>query len=611
ILPHQLTSCIKVPVDLPTNVSTSTTTTQDYEDLDTANLSEAEIRERYRRLIPYMTYYVLNNYLQQPQQKPVAAPVSPHPRPAAKQRYNLQPPQRPMIPENERFVPSVQYNPKEIGSEREVDYFVPVRYNNRPKEQTTPQQILPAYEDYGAVRTFRPPPMTITVPETHYRTSPRPSTSFAPQKLKLSPLAKFQQPQQPPLDYSLYNQAAAEEFESVRFTTPRPQPALRYPPQQPVAPRPTVLEPVPLQAHVSLSNVLKSLQLTNQLPEVLSKDNIDSSIKTLVEILNILNLGKKQQNYAPAYQKPVYTKPKVITESNYQATQLSVTPHNELVQINPASAYINHIKSQMPAPIPAAPLPHHEDPIEVKPLRQYIQPQTEAPAPPRPPVNDKIIEYYVPIVQDIDVEKPTYNPVKEHNTEQSTVGDYRVDEHRDEILEDERFSLPVNTEAPTQGVAPPSLKYGATRGKPHIDYPAYTDIPETNFNCKQQRYKGFFGDPETGCQVWHYCDLNGGKSSFLCPNGTIFSQVALTCDWWFNVKCESTTQLYVLNERLYKYILPVVPKFPEDFSGPEVDKYLELKFREMEAKMKEKKKKKAEEKDKDAINTLQSIEDSK
>lgn len=73
-------------------------------------------------------------------------------------------------------------------------------------------------------------------------------------------------------------------------------------------------------------------------------------------------------------------------------------------------------------------------------------------------------------------------------------------------------------------------------------------------------------------QVWHYCDLNGGQASFLCPNGTIFSQIALTCDWWYNVKCSSTAQQYVLNERLYKYILPLSPKFPEDYTGPLVDK---------------------------------------
>ncbi|XP_039274950.1 uncharacterized protein LOC120349061 [Nilaparvata lugens] len=126
----------------------------------------------------------------------------------------------------------------------------------------------------------------------------------------------------------------------------------------------------------------------------------------------------------------------------------------------------------------------------------------------------------------------------------------------------------------------------STPGRAGVDYPNYSEIPSTAFNCKDQRYKGFFGDPETNCQVWHYCDLNGGQASFLCPNGTIFSQVALTCDWWFNVKCAATPQLYVLNERLYKYILPQRPSFPEDFAGPLVDQYLTLKYHELEAKKK-------------------------
>lgn len=66
---------------------------------------------------------------------------------------------------------------------------------------------------------------------------------------------------------------------------------------------------------------------------------------------------------------------------------------------------------------------------------------------------------------------------------------------------------------------------GPNSGKPGIDYPTLDVIPKTSFTCKDQRYKGFFGDPETNCQVWHYCDLNGGQASFLCPNGTIFNQV--------------------------------------------------------------------------------------
>lgn len=39
------------------------------------------------------------------------------------------------------------------------------------------------------------------------------------------------------------------------------------------------------------------------------------------------------------------------------------------------------------------------------------------------------------------------------------------------------------------------------QGRPGIDYPTLSVIPKTSFDCKTQRYKGFFGDPETHCQV--------------------------------------------------------------------------------------------------------------
>lgn len=52
------------------------------------------------------------------------------------------------------------------------------------------------------------------------------------------------------------------------------------------------------------------------------------------------------------------------------------------------------------------------------------------------------------------------------------------------------------------------------------------------------------------------------------------------------MKCASTAQLYVLNERLYKYIIPMRPSFPEDYSGPLVDQYLTEKFKEIESKRK-------------------------
>ncbi|XP_035710088.1 uncharacterized protein LOC110852849 isoform X2 [Folsomia candida] len=111
-------------------------------------------------------------------------------------------------------------------------------------------------------------------------------------------------------------------------------------------------------------------------------------------------------------------------------------------------------------------------------------------------------------------------------------------------------------------------------GMPGVDYPIFDEIPVTGFDCAKQRYKGFFADIESKCQVWHYCDFADGHSSFLCPNGTLFSQVLLTCDWWFNVDCIQAQQLYVLNERLYRYIKPPKPSFPEDYHGPGVDLWL-------------------------------------
>ena len=49
---------------------------------------------------------------------------------------------------------------------------------------------------------------------------------------------------------------------------------------------------------------------------------------------------------------------------------------------------------------------------------------------------------------------------------------------------------------------------------------------------------GYYADPEMQCQGYHVCltppnAFMDRKTSFLCPNGTIFSQSLLTCDWWY------------------------------------------------------------------------------
>ncbi|XP_043220331.1 uncharacterized protein LOC122380867 isoform X1 [Amphibalanus amphitrite] len=73
-------------------------------------------------------------------------------------------------------------------------------------------------------------------------------------------------------------------------------------------------------------------------------------------------------------------------------------------------------------------------------------------------------------------------------------------------------------------------------GVPGDDYPILAEIPETDFSCAG-RPQGYFSDVLARCQVYHVCHGTFQKSSFICPNGTVFSQPLATCDWWFNTEC--------------------------------------------------------------------------
>ncbi|XP_011695939.1 PREDICTED: uncharacterized protein LOC105454759 isoform X2 [Wasmannia auropunctata] len=574
-----------------------------------ANMNLTTFKERYRRLIPYMTFYVANNYLnaqaalaqnygadelspgillrKPPSSQPLTRLVA-VPRPGGN-KYRVNSPDQ-----DKKFVPSVQFDPRNIGGDN--DYFAPVKYNTKINyaEYSTPSyQLYQVQKTYPEITT---PAGHILNKENRYFVTARPlppSAAVVKKPLLGNPQDDYDR------DYTTRPNAAVnypnKEFEGLRYI-----PLEQQQQQQQQSVKPTVVS-LYRKPSVNLNNLIESFQLSERLPETLNKDNLDSSIKTLIEILNILHVTRQEnfpQSQGPsplpssppsppprlisynAYKPKIYTRPKVITETRFQATP------NPLIITDDPERY-----------------KMADEDVEIKPSLQSDYNLNH--------VKDDKVEYYVPYVQDISNEQPKQQRPRPSSTPiPTTEHSYEITEDlSDDILQDERYTLPISTEAstsqeyvasnevtrPASKTPLPALKYGATRGKPNVDYPAYAIIPETKFSCKEQRYKGFFGDPATGCQVWHYCDLNGGKSSFLCPNGTIFSQVALTCDWWFNVKCETTTQLYVLNERLYKYILPIMPKFPEDFTGPEVDRYLELKFKEMEAKMKEKKLKKQQE----------------
>ncbi|XP_049299249.1 U-scoloptoxin(01)-Er1a isoform X1 [Anopheles funestus] len=124
--------------------------------------------------------------------------------------------------------------------------------------------------------------------------------------------------------------------------------------------------------------------------------------------------------------------------------------------------------------------------------------------------------------------------------------------------------------------------YGQIFGyEPNVDYPAYDKIPSgLTFRCAD-RQPGYYADIQTRCQVWHWCLPTGYMFSFLCPNGTVFNQVSISfevgiwkripnalhriiltcflltqayrvCDWWTNVNCEGSEDMYSINDDLYR-----------------------------------------------------------
>lgn len=126
----------------------------------------------------------------------------------------------------------------------------------------------------------------------------------------------------------------------------------------------------------------------------------------------------------------------------------------------------------------------------------------------------------------------------------------------EQALDDDGSSQEKTPTIPTNFLSPSVREYlelgKSIPGRPGTDYPILSAIPYTNFYCDEQPYPGFFADMETRCQGWHYCDIDGRQASFLCPNGTQFSQAVFVCDWWFNVRCDLSPRLYAINARLYQ-----------------------------------------------------------
>ncbi|OQV26198.1 hypothetical protein BV898_00317 [Hypsibius exemplaris] len=106
------------------------------------------------------------------------------------------------------------------------------------------------------------------------------------------------------------------------------------------------------------------------------------------------------------------------------------------------------------------------------------------------------------------------------------------------------------------------------------DYPNLVVVPTPRtIQCDPMK-PGFYADSSADgrCQVYDRCDINGQLTSYLCPNATLFNQITLVCDWFFNVDCSQSGQFAdYSNRRLYQGKDVVLLDTPWWFGSPNGD----------------------------------------
>jgi len=103
---------------------------------------------------------------------------------------------------------------------------------------------------------------------------------------------------------------------------------------------------------------------------------------------------------------------------------------------------------------------------------------------------------------------------------------------------------------------------------PGITFPLNHEVPKTSFDCAKVDGPGYYTDPEgpSFCQAFYRCDISGNQTGFLCPNSTLFNQITLACDYYFNVDCGNVTSFYNYgNSRLYQGERPLFDTPPKGY----------------------------------------------
>ncbi|UYV62608.1 hypothetical protein LAZ67_2001301 [Cordylochernes scorpioides] len=76
-------------------------------------------------------------------------------------------------------------------------------------------------------------------------------------------------------------------------------------------------------------------------------------------------------------------------------------------------------------------------------------------------------------------------------------------------------------------------------------------VPAEVFTCAG-RPPGYYADVRSGCAMYHTCNMGGGQHVFTCPNGTLFHQEMLVCNYSRMVNCTSMERRYKSTAHIFE-----------------------------------------------------------
>lgn len=454
------------------------------DETNNSNSSEIANSERQRRLIPYMTFYLTNNHYNQPhqQQQPQyqLVPQKVHIQPVYQNKYVV-----PNYHPKYESPPAVLYRPKVaytpfLESNKLPGSFTPMLRNqpvqiahpNRPQYQTQitnepnyssifdkllqMKQLQNKIPLYTPAPRYQSPKLNIAAQYfTRDYATRRPPTKYIPvDEYQIPEQEQNYKPQIPshvktiihtytPSSIDIPSEQNKnhiyDNFESVKIYNPIP--AVKIP--------------------------TKNIRINpdNEYKQILVQDIPEKNYDTYV----LRPIPKPEQNNIKPY-RPIYV----------QYTKVPVTTPQPIYHATPETIY-----QVTPEPV------YHqstENPNSLSVILKQLQDSNTLPQTLTPDNIDNSIKTLVHILNSLKNTK-LQKPI--------IVDDISQEEEVDDVPEEEKEGQDVTTDEKY----PLNTPEGGTPGIAGQDYPAYSVIPTTGFNCKTQRYKGFFGDPETNCQV--------------------------------------------------------------------------------------------------------------